>query len=86
LHSLGFKATYYHGGLTSREKDKNMQLWMDDKAQVIVATNAFGMGIDKADVKTVIHPTSENIENYYQKQVDLAEMEKSICGTSNESF
>jgi ATP-dependent DNA helicase RecQ len=42
-----------------------MQLWMDDK--VIVATNAFGMGIDKADVKTVIHPTSENIENYYQE-------------------
>jgi hypothetical protein len=45
------------------------------------------MGIDKADVKTVIHiQLPENIENYYQKQVDLAEMEKSICGTSNESF
>jgi ATP-dependent DNA helicase RecQ len=65
LHSFRFKATYYHGGLTSREKDKNMQLWMDDKAQV--ATNAFGMGIDKADVKTVIHiQLPENIENYYQ--------------------
>ena len=68
LQSLGFKATYYHGGLTSREKDKNMQLWMEDKAQVIVATNAFGMGIDKADVKTVIHiQLPEHLENYYQE-------------------
>lgn len=68
LQSLGFKATYYHGGLTSREKDKNMQLWMEDKVQVIVATNAFGMGIDKADVKTVIHiQLPENLENYYQE-------------------
>jgi ATP-dependent DNA helicase RecQ len=49
-------------------KDKNMQLWMDDKAQVIVTTNAFGMGIDKADVKTVIHiQLPENHENYYQE-------------------
>ncbi|MCW2119753.1 ATP-dependent DNA helicase RecQ [Flavobacterium sp. 7A] len=68
LQSLGFKATYYHGGLPSREKDKNMQLWMDEKVQVIVATNAFGMGIDKANVKTVIHiQLPENIENYYQE-------------------
>jgi ATP-dependent DNA helicase RecQ len=68
LQSLGFKATYYHGGLTSREKDKNMQLWMEEKVQVIVATNAFGMGIDKANVKTVIHiQLPENIENYYQE-------------------
>ncbi|TDE03152.1 RecQ family ATP-dependent DNA helicase [Flavobacterium hiemivividum] len=68
LQSLGFKATYYHGGLTSREKDKNMQLWMENKAQVIVATNAFGMGIDKSDVKTVIHiQLPENMENYYQE-------------------
>lgn len=68
LQTLGFRATYYHGGLTSREKDKNMQLWMEEKAQVIVATNAFGMGIDKPNVKTVIHiQLPENIENYYQE-------------------
>ncbi|MDN3672155.1 ATP-dependent DNA helicase RecQ [Flavobacterium branchiarum] len=68
LESLGFKATYYHGGLTTKEKDKNMQLWMSEKAQVIVATNAFGMGIDKPNVKTVIHTQlPENIENYYQE-------------------
>jgi ATP-dependent DNA helicase RecQ len=68
LQSLGFKSTYYHGGLNSKEKDKNMQSWMQDKVQVIVATNAFGMGIDKADVKTVIHiQLPENLENYYQE-------------------
>jgi len=68
LQSLGFGATYYHGGLSSKEKDKNMQLWMSEKAQVIVATNAFGMGIDKDNVKTVIHTQlPENLENYYQE-------------------
>lgn len=68
LQTLGFQSTYYHGGLTSREKDKNMQIWMEEKAQVIVATNAFGMGIDKPNVKTVIHiQLPENIENYYQE-------------------
>ena len=68
LQALGFTATYYHGGLSSKEKDKNMQLWMDEKVQVIVATNAFGMGIDKANVKTVIHiQLPENLENYYQE-------------------
>lgn len=68
LQSLGFKATYYHGGLSTKEKDKNMQLWMSESAQVIVATNAFGMGIDKPNVKTVIHTQlPENIENYYQE-------------------
>lgn len=68
LQSLGFRATYYHGGLSAQEKDKNMQLWMSEQAQVIVATNAFGMGIDKDNVKTVIHTQlPENIENYYQE-------------------
>ena len=68
LQSLGFKSTYYHGGLSTKEKDRNMQLWMQEEAQVIVATNAFGMGIDKANVKTVIHiQLPENLENYYQE-------------------
>jgi len=68
LISLGFKATYYHGGLIPKEKEANMQLWLDDKAQVMVSTNAFGMGIDKPDVKTVIHiQLPENLECYYQE-------------------
>ena len=68
LHSMGFQATYYHGGLSSKEKERNMELWISEKVQVIVATNAFGMGIDKANVKTVIHiQLPENIENYYQE-------------------
>lgn len=68
LQSLGFKATYYHGGLKESEKETNMKLWMDEKVQVIIATNAFGMGIDKSNVKTVIHiQLPENLENYYQE-------------------
>ena len=68
LNHLGFKSTYYHGGLPHKEKEKNMKLWLNNEAQVIVATNAFGMGIDKPDVKTVLHTQlPENIENYYQE-------------------
>ncbi len=68
LNALGITATYYHGGLSLKEKDINMQLWMQEKSQVIVATNAFGMGIDKANVKTVIHiQLPENLESYYQE-------------------
>lgn len=68
LTDFGFTATYYHGGLSGKEKDKNMQLWLDEKAKIIVATNAFGMGIDKPNVKTVVHlQLPDNIENYYQE-------------------
>lgn len=68
LESLGFSATFYHGGLTSKDKENHMKLWMDEKVQTMVATNAFGMGIDKANVKTVIHlHLPQNIENYYQE-------------------
>lgn len=68
LESQGFKATYYHGGLSSKEKNKNMQLWIEEDVQIMVATNAFGMGIDKANVKTVIHiQLPDNLENYYQE-------------------
>ena len=68
LESHGFTATFYHGGLSSKEKEKHMNLWMEEKVQVIVATNAFGMGIDKANVKTIIHlHLPQNLENYYQE-------------------
>jgi ATP-dependent DNA helicase RecQ len=68
LESLGFSATYYHGGLSSKDKENHMKLWMDEKVQIMVATNAFGMGIDKANVKTVIHlHIPPNLENYYQE-------------------
>ncbi|MDI1317105.1 ATP-dependent DNA helicase RecQ [Flavobacterium sp.] len=68
LESLGFTAIFYHGGLTSKDKEKNMKLWMEEKVQVMVATNAFGMGIDKANVKTIIHlHLPQNLENYYQE-------------------
>ncbi len=68
LQSLGFKVTYYHGGLKEKEKESRMQAWIQEKVQVMVATNAFGMGIDKANVKTVIHiQLPENLENYYQE-------------------
>jgi ATP-dependent DNA helicase RecQ len=68
LQSLGLKSTFYHGGLSTKEKEKNMNLWMNEEVQVIVATNAFGMGIDKSNVKTVIHiHLPESIESYYQE-------------------
>ncbi|MBK0371180.1 RecQ family ATP-dependent DNA helicase [Flavobacterium agrisoli] len=68
LQSVGFTATFYHGGLSAREKEKHMNLWLNEDVQVMVATNAFGMGIDKPNVKTVIHTQlPENIENYYQE-------------------
>jgi ATP-dependent DNA helicase RecQ len=68
LQSLGFKATYYHGGLSVKDKEKNMNLWMNEDVQIMVATNAFGMGIDKSNVKTVIHiHLPESMESYYQE-------------------
>lgn len=68
LNHLGFSATFYHGGLSYKEKEKNRLQWMENKVQIIVATNAFGMGIDKPDVKTVIHiHLPQNLENYYQE-------------------
>jgi ATP-dependent DNA helicase RecQ len=68
LQSLGFKTTFYHGGLSSKEKAKNMNQWMNEEVQIMVATNAFGMGIDKSNVKTIIHiHLPESMESYYQE-------------------
>lgn len=68
LNTVGIKATFFHGGLSLSDKEKNMALWIDEKVQVIVATNAFGMGIDKANVQNIIHiQLPENLESYYQE-------------------
>lgn len=68
LLTKNISTTFYHGGLSLKDKDKNMQLWMQEKAQVMVATNAFGMGIDKANVTFVFHyHLPQNLENYYQE-------------------
>lgn len=68
LNSKGIGATYYHGGLNPAEKETSMGSWMNNQKQVMVATNAFGMGIDKPDVKTVIHLNlPESIESYFQE-------------------
>ncbi|WP_375238915.1 ATP-dependent DNA helicase RecQ [Aurantibacter sp.] len=68
LKSKNITATFYNGGLTNVEKETNYNSWMNNQAQVMVATNAFGMGIDKADVKTVVHLNlPESIESYFQE-------------------
>lgn len=68
LERKGFSCTYYHGGLTNKEKEEHFNLWKNNQKLVMVATNAFGMGIDKPDVKTVIHINlPESIESYFQE-------------------
>jgi ATP-dependent DNA helicase RecQ len=68
LESKGVSATYYHGGISSKEKNAHLEQWTTNQKTVMVATTAFGMGIDKADVKTVIHINlPESLESYYQE-------------------
>ncbi|ARV08220.1 recombinase RecQ [Winogradskyella sp. PC-19] len=68
LISKGFEATFYHGGLTNVEKTERLQQWTNNQKPIMVATTAFGMGIDKADVKSIIHYNlPESLESYYQE-------------------
>lgn len=68
LEANGFLANHYHGGMTSSEKQVAFNDWMDEKKPIMVATNAFGMGIDKSNVKVVIHlDIPSTIENYVQE-------------------
>lgn len=64
----GISSTYYHAGLPSAERDVHQNVWMKSDVQVMVATNAFGMGIDKPDVRFVVHlDIPQSIEAYYQE-------------------
>ncbi|MFK2820981.1 ATP-dependent DNA helicase RecQ [Flavobacteriaceae sp. LMIT009] len=68
LNNKGIDSTYYHGGLSNNEKEVHLTQWLNNQKPIIVATNAFGMGIDKPDVKTVIHVNlPESIESYFQE-------------------
>jgi len=68
LNSQGINADFYHAGLSTADRNKKQIDWMQNKIQAIVATNAFGMGIDKADVRTVIHADlPDSPEAYYQE-------------------
>ena len=61
-------ADFYHGGLTMEERDKKQYAWINDKIRVIVTTNAFGMGIDKPNVRSVVHwEPPFSLEAYYQE-------------------
>ena len=68
LNEQGISATYYHAGLTYTEREMRQARWMRGEVRVMVATNAFGMGIDKPDVRLVIHLTMpSSLEEYYQE-------------------
>ncbi len=68
LQTKGIKAGSYHGGMDMKDRDNTQESWINNKTQVIVATNAFGMGVDKPDVRMVIHfDLPPGIEEYYQE-------------------
>ena len=68
LCEASLSATFYHAGLDHADKDKRQRDWQHDRVRIMVATNAFGMGIDKADVRMVIHyDCPDSIEAYFQE-------------------
>jgi ATP-dependent DNA helicase RecQ len=68
LNLQNISADFYHAGLSTEERAEKQQSWVNNKTRVIVCTNAFGLGIDKPDVRTVIHfDAPECLENYYQE-------------------
>ncbi|MBR2245291.1 MAG: RecQ family ATP-dependent DNA helicase [Prevotella sp.] len=68
LTEAGLSATFYHAGLEHAEKDKRQRDWQHDRVRIMVATNAFGMGIDKPDVRIVAHyDLPDSIEAYFQE-------------------
>ncbi len=68
LMEAGLSATFYHAGLDHAEKDQRQEDWQQDRTRIMVATNAFGMGIDKPDVRLVVHyDCPDSIEAYFQE-------------------
>jgi len=68
LQLQNIAADYYHAGLSQEDRNSKQQAWVNNKIRVIVCTNAFGMGIDKPDVRTVMHfDVPDCVESYYQE-------------------
>ncbi len=68
LTDAGLSATFYHAGLDHAQKDQRQQDWQHDRTRIMVATNAFGMGIDKPDVRLVVHyDCPDSLEAYFQE-------------------
>src|SRR5439155_14260284 len=68
LQMQNISCTNYHAGLKQDERNERQKEWVDGKVRVIVCTNAFGMGIDKPDVRLVVHvDIPDCLENYYQE-------------------
>jgi ATP-dependent DNA helicase RecQ len=68
LNSLGISATFYHGGISAKEKAQKLQAWRNGSYSTMVATNAFGMGIDHHNVRFVVHlQIPESLESYFQE-------------------
>jgi ATP-dependent DNA helicase RecQ len=68
LQMHGISAHYYHAGMLQSERNLRQEEWINNKVKVIVCTNAFGMGIDKPDVRAVVHvDIPDSLENYYQE-------------------
>ena len=68
LSQNGLSTTSYHAGLDAAERHKRQQEWINNKVQIIVSTNAFGMGVDKPDVRLVIHlDLPDSLEAYFQE-------------------
>lgn len=68
LNKTNIQATFYHAGLNAADRTKRQASWIKNQVRVMVATNAFGMGIDKPDVRTVIHlDLPDTLEAYYQE-------------------
>nr|WP_288931346.1 ATP-dependent DNA helicase RecQ [uncultured Allomuricauda sp.] len=68
LTKNGISASFFHGGISKSDKEDKLNLWLSSKVRVMVATNAFGMGVDKPDVRLVVHyQIPDSLESYFQE-------------------
>ncbi|WP_114366485.1 RecQ family ATP-dependent DNA helicase [Schleiferia thermophila] len=83
LKARGISADFYHAGLPAQLRKEKQQAWMDDKIRVMAATNAFGMGIDKPDVRLVVHlDIVPSLEEYFQEAGRAGRDEKKAYAVS----